>query len=76
MAGKGSRQRPTDWEKFNAEYDRIFMAKKYQPGTKVECRSTGRTGEIVDTLSSQYYVLWDDETEQFVFHDEVKGVRV
>lgn len=31
MSGKGSKQRPTDKEKFDEGYDRIFGKKKEQP---------------------------------------------
>lgn len=31
MSGKGSKQRPTDKEKFDEGYDRIFGKKKDQP---------------------------------------------
>jgi hypothetical protein len=29
-AGKGSQQRPTDYEKFAAQYDKIFGTKKHR----------------------------------------------
>ena len=45
MAGKGSRQRPTDTAKFSSEYDRIFGSKPVQtdvtighePGMSTSC---------------------------------------
>lgn len=76
MAGKGSRQRPCNREKFNENWDRIFMAKPLKEGTWVVHKSTGDEGEIVDVLSTQYFVVWGEDGEEgFVFHDEVKEAR-
>ena len=35
MAGKGSRQRPTDSAKFSSEYDRIFGSKPVQTNSTI-----------------------------------------
>ena len=67
--GKGSKRRPG--QGYEENWHRIFGLKE---GTRVIEKATGRTGDIQDSMATQYYVTWEDGTESFAFHDEVKRV--
>ena len=46
MAGKGSKQRPTDKKKFEANFDRIFGEKKDERETRYQRRNRRHHGAM------------------------------